>query len=109
MLSVPPIVEQLSDTTITDWVSDSSMSKTAHGSLSKVSKSKNGLQLDLSTGKKVNWRMPENIANEVIESLKWIQDVCNVAQSIYTDEIGVEEIYDDRFTDEELWLQKNNW
>lgn len=105
MLSVPPIVEQLRDTTVTDWVSDSSMSKLASGNLSKVSKSQNGLRLDLTSGRAVNWRMPEKIADEVLRDLK-------AAQFNPMDEIGVEEMYDDTgrdFSDEENWIFKNNW
>lgn len=105
MVVAAQVVSQLQDPTVMDWVSDSSMSKTAHGKLSRVTKSKNGLGLELSTGRVVNWRMPEKIANEVMADLR-------AAEINPTDEIGVEEVYSEdirEFTDEELWLQKNNW
>lgn len=105
MVVASQAVAQLRDVTVTDWVSDSSMSKLASGRLSKVLKSKSGLQLELSTGKKVSWRMPEVIANEVLSDLK-------AAEMSPIDEVGVEEVYDDtgrEFSDEENWIFKNNW
>jgi hypothetical protein len=102
MLVVAQIVHQLVDTTVTDWVSDSSMSKTAHGKLLKVEKSKNGLCLSLSTGKKVNWRMPESLADEVLNDLRACVNP--------VDEIGVEEVYQEpAFTEAEEWMLKGNW
>lgn len=105
MVTAALVLSQLQDSTVTDWVSDSSMDKLRSGRLAKVLKSKNGLGLELSTGRKVNWRMPEKIADEVLAGLK-------AAEMNPTDEIGVEEIYreeNEPFSEQEEWLLKNNW
>ncbi len=70
MVTASHVVSQLKDNTVTDWVSDSSMSKLVYGRLSRVVKNDKGITLVLSNGRKVNWRLPAKIADQVISDMR---------------------------------------
>ena len=70
MVTASQVVSQLQDNTVTDWVSDSSMSKLVYGRLSRVVKNDKGITLVLSNGRKVNWRLPAKIADQVISDMR---------------------------------------
>lgn len=92
MVMVSEVVSQLQDNTVTDWVSDSSMSKLVYGRLSRVVRNDKGITLVLSNERKVNWRLPAEIADQVISDMRSRQEDADYA-----------------FTKEEEWLQKGNY
>jgi hypothetical protein len=68
------------------------MSKLVYGRLSRVVRNDKGITLVLSNERKVNWRLPAEIADQVISDMRSRQTDADYA-----------------FTKEEEWLQKGNY
>jgi hypothetical protein len=75
MVNSSDIFNQLTDDTVTAWLSDSSMSKIVFGRLSTISKSPKGITLYLTSRRTVSWRMSDKIANEVLSQYRSNNDL----------------------------------
>lgn len=75
MVNSSDIFNQLTDDTVTAWLSDSSMSKIVFGRLSTIWKSHKGITLYLTSRRTVSWRMSSVIADEVLSQYRSHSDL----------------------------------
>ena len=81
-------LKQLTDRTVTDWISYGSMSHQKHGRLKLVERCKQGLRILLTTGQRVVWRASKALAERVLQSMPTRYTALVVVAYSYTADNG---------------------